>query len=40
VVVAAGSRSLLAGLLDGPVPRTWSTIFVSITVQAPPFLVL
>jgi uncharacterized protein len=40
VVVAAGSRSLLAGLLDGPVLRTWSTIFVSITVQALPFLVL
>jgi uncharacterized protein len=40
VVVAAGSRSLLAGVLDGPVVATWSTIFVSITVQALPFLVL
>jgi uncharacterized protein len=40
VLVAVGSRSLLAGLLDGPVVATWSTIFVSITVQALPFLVL
>jgi uncharacterized protein len=40
VLVAAGSRSLLAPLLDGPAVATWSTIFVSITVQALPFLVL
>jgi uncharacterized protein len=40
VVVAIGSRGLLAGVLDGPALRTWSTIFVSITIQALPFLVL
>jgi uncharacterized protein len=40
VLVAVGSRSLLADLLDGPALRTWSTIFVSIIVQALPFLVL
>jgi uncharacterized protein len=39
-LVAVGSRGLLADLLDGPALRTWSTIFVSITVQALPFLVL
>jgi uncharacterized protein len=39
-LVAAGSRGLLAQLLDGPAVATWSTIFVSITVQALPFLVL
>jgi uncharacterized protein len=33
-------RAPLAGLLDGPALRTWSTIFVSISVQALPFLVL
>jgi uncharacterized protein len=40
VVVAAGSRGLVAGLLDGPALQTWSTIFVSIAIQALPFLVL
>jgi uncharacterized protein len=40
VLVAVGSRSLLGELLDGPVVATWSTIFVSITVQALPFLVV
>jgi uncharacterized membrane protein YraQ (UPF0718 family) len=40
VLVAFGSRGLLAELLDGPAVATWSTIFVSITVQALPFLVL
>jgi uncharacterized protein len=39
-LVAVGSRGLLADLLDGPALRTWSTVFVSITVQALPFLVL
>jgi uncharacterized protein len=39
-LVAVGSRGLLAELLDGPAVATWSTIFVSITVQALPFLVL
>jgi uncharacterized protein len=40
VLAAVGSRGLLAELLDGPAVATWSTIFVSITVQALPFLVL
>jgi uncharacterized membrane protein YraQ (UPF0718 family) len=40
VVVAAGSRGLVAGLFDGPALQTWSTLFVSITIQALPFLVL
>jgi uncharacterized membrane protein YraQ (UPF0718 family) len=40
VVVAVGSRGLVAGLLDGPMLRTWSTLFVSIAIQALPFLVL
>ncbi|MEY2478341.1 MAG: uncharacterized protein QOG87_3656 [Actinomycetota bacterium] len=33
-------RSAIRGLLDGPAVQTWFTIFVSITVQAMPFLVL
>jgi uncharacterized protein len=33
-------RGPLAGLLDGPALGTWTTIFVSISVQALPFLVL
>lgn len=33
-------RPWAAGVLDSDVLRTWSTIFVSITVQATPFLVL
>jgi uncharacterized protein len=40
IVVAAGSRGLLSGLFDDPALQTWSTIFVSITIQALPFLVL
>jgi uncharacterized membrane protein YraQ (UPF0718 family) len=40
VLVAVGSHGLVAGLLDGPAVATWSTIFVSITIQALPFLVL
>jgi uncharacterized protein len=40
IVVAFGSRGLLAGALSGAALRTWSTIFVSITIQALPFLVL
>jgi uncharacterized protein len=39
-LVAVGSRGLLKDLLDGPAVATWATIFVSITVQALPFLVL
>ena len=33
-------RPRLAGLVDHPAFQTWTTIFVSITVQALPFLVL
>ena len=33
-------RGPLARLLDGPALGTWTTIFVSISVQALPFLVL
>lgn len=40
VVGAAVARPLLAGLLDGPGLRSWTTIFVAICVQALPFLVL
>jgi uncharacterized protein len=32
-------RTWLAGLFDSPAVQTWTTIFVSITVQALPFLV-
>jgi uncharacterized membrane protein YraQ (UPF0718 family) len=40
VVVAALSRPLLERLLDEPAIAHWATIFVAITVQAMPFLVL
>jgi uncharacterized membrane protein YraQ (UPF0718 family) len=40
VVVAAASRPLLERLLDQPAVANWATIFVAITVQAMPFLVL
>jgi uncharacterized membrane protein YraQ (UPF0718 family) len=33
-------RPLLGGIVDDPLLQTWSTIFVSIAVQALPFLVL
>jgi uncharacterized membrane protein YraQ (UPF0718 family) len=33
-------RGPLAGLVDGPALGTWTTVFVSISVQALPFLVL
>jgi uncharacterized protein len=39
-VVAFWLRGPLASLLDGPALGTWTTIFVSISVQALPFLVL
>lgn len=40
-LVAAGVlRPHLAGLFDDPAVQTWSTVFVSITIQALPFLVL
>jgi hypothetical protein len=40
VVVAAASRPLLEDLLGRPAIAHWATLFVSITVQAMPFLVL
>ncbi len=40
-LVAAGVlRPHLAGLFDDPAVQTWSTVFVSIAIQALPFLVL
>ena len=41
-ILAAGllGRSVLASLLDRPAVQTWTTIFVAISVQAMPFLVL
>jgi hypothetical protein len=39
-VLAFYLRGPLARLLDGPALGTWTTIFVSISVQALPFLVL
>ena len=40
-LVAAGLlRPRLAGLFDDPAVQTWATIFVSISIQALPFLVL
>jgi uncharacterized membrane protein YraQ (UPF0718 family) len=40
VLAAFLLRPLLSGLVDGPALQTWATIFVSIAVQALPFLVL
>jgi uncharacterized membrane protein YraQ (UPF0718 family) len=40
LVLAWWLRGPFAGLLDGPALGTWTTIFVSISVQALPFLVL
>ena len=40
LVLAAVLRPSLASFFDRPALQTWSTIFVSITVQALPFLVL
>jgi uncharacterized protein len=40
VVAAAAFRPLLEHLLDQPAVAHWATIFVAITVQAMPFLVL
>jgi uncharacterized protein len=39
-IVLVWTRGLYAGLLDGPAVQAWFTVFVSITVQALPFLVL
>jgi uncharacterized protein len=40
LVLAVVLRPFLAGWFDDPALQTWSTIFVSITIQALPFLVL
>src|SRR4029450_7163825 len=40
VVIAAVCRPLFERLLDHPAIAHWATIFVAITVQALPFLVL
>lgn len=40
LVAAVVLRPVLADRLDHPALQTWSTIFVSITIQALPFLVL
>jgi uncharacterized protein len=40
VVLAAVFRPLLSGLLDRPAVANWATVFVAITLQAVPFLVL
>jgi uncharacterized membrane protein YraQ (UPF0718 family) len=40
IVAAAALRPLLQDLLDRPAVAHWATIFVAITVQAMPFLVL
>jgi uncharacterized membrane protein YraQ (UPF0718 family) len=40
VVAAVALRPFLVGLLDNPQLATWSTLFVAVTVQALPFLVL
>jgi uncharacterized membrane protein YraQ (UPF0718 family) len=40
LVLAWWLRGPFAGLLDGPALGTWTTVFVSISVQALPFLVL
>jgi uncharacterized protein len=40
VLLAAALRPLLQALLDRPAVGHWATIFVAITIQATPFLVL
>jgi uncharacterized membrane protein YraQ (UPF0718 family) len=40
MALAVFARPYLARFLDGPVVQTWSTLFVSIALQALPFLVL
>jgi uncharacterized membrane protein YraQ (UPF0718 family) len=40
VVATVWFRGMLAGWLDGPAVGTWFTIFVAVSVQAMPFLVL
>jgi uncharacterized membrane protein YraQ (UPF0718 family) len=40
IVAAVALRPALTGLLDQPAAANWATIFVAITIQAVPFLVL
>ncbi|MDT4926521.1 MAG: uncharacterized protein QOG01_4234 [Pseudonocardiales bacterium] len=40
VVLAVVFRPVLSGLLDRPAVANWATVFVAITLQAVPFLVL
>ncbi|MGI8334597.1 permease [Actinomadura scrupuli] len=40
VVAAVALRPVLTGLLDRPAAANWATVFVAITIQAVPFLVL
>jgi uncharacterized protein len=40
ILAAVALRPLLAGLLGRPAAANWATIFIAITVQAMPFLVL
>ena len=40
VIVAVALRPALTGLLDHPAAANWATVFVAITIQAVPFLVL
>jgi uncharacterized membrane protein YraQ (UPF0718 family) len=39
-VAALLLRPVLVGFFDGPAAQTWATMFVSLTIQALPFLVL
>src|SRR4051794_38865053 len=39
LVVLVLARDQLAGVLSGPALQTWATVFVSVLVQAVPFLV-
>jgi len=40
IVAAVAARPVLEGLLDRPAVANWATVFVSVAVQALPFLVL
>lgn len=40
VLAAVALRPALTGLLDNPAAANWATVFVAITIQAVPFLVL
>src|SRR5215468_11369006 len=40
VIAAVALRPALAGLLRRPAAANWATVFVAVTIQAMPFLVL